>query len=48
MKKNKRSQTIGEMCNSRQVWMMKPVTQVVKNKKGKGAYNRQATKRVAW
>ncbi|MFF2532324.1 alternative ribosome rescue factor ArfA [Brevibacillus sp. NPDC058079] len=45
--KNKKK-TIGEMTNIRQVWGIKPSTQIVKNKKGKGSYNRQATKQVAW
>lgn len=48
MKKNQKKKTIGEMCNTRQVWAISPLTQVVKNRKGKGSYNRQATKKVAW
>lgn len=42
----KRKKTIGKMTKCREMWHIKPVTRVVKNKKGKGSYNRQAAKRV--
>lgn len=49
MKKNQKdNRTIGERCNSRQVWVISPLTKVVKNRKGKGSYNRQATKTGSW
>lgn len=33
--------TIGEMTNSRMRWVFDPSTRVIKNKKGKGSYNRK-------
>ena len=33
--------TIGEMANSRMRWTFDPSTRIVKNKKGKGSYNRK-------
>ena len=33
MKKKKKAKTIGEMTNSRGVWLMNPVTKVVEDKK---------------
>ncbi|MGG4197880.1 alternative ribosome rescue factor ArfA [Peribacillus frigoritolerans] len=33
--------TIGEMANSRMRWSFDPSTRIVKNKKGKGSYNRK-------
>lgn len=43
-----KKKTIGEMTKSRQMWQIKPVTRIVRNKKGKGSYNRQVAKKVAW
>lgn len=36
------------MSNSRMTWGFNPTTRVVKNKKGKGSYNRQEAKKVSW
>lgn len=47
-KKTKKNKTIGEMTNSRMMWAIKPNTRIVQNKKGKGSYNRQKAKKVAW
>ncbi|MBL4952177.1 hypothetical protein JK635_08120 [Neobacillus sp. YIM B02564] len=47
MKKAKKT-TIGEMTQTRMVWKIHPGTRIVKNKKGKGSYNRQKIKRVDW
>ena len=47
-KVKKKAKTIGEMTNSRAVWAIDPRTRVVKNKKGKGSYNRQKAKCVAY
>ena len=33
--------TIGEMTNSRMRWAFDPSTRIIKNKKGKGSYNRK-------
>lgn len=33
--------TIGEMANSRMRWAFDPSTRIIKNKKGKGSYNRK-------
>lgn len=33
--------TIGEMANSRMRWAFGPSTRIIKNKKGKGSYNRK-------
>lgn len=33
--------TIGEMANSRMRWTFDPSTRIIKNKKGKGSYNRK-------
>lgn len=33
--------TIGEMVNSRMRWAFDPSTRIIKNKKGKGSYNRK-------
>lgn len=41
-----KKKTIGEMTKSRQMWQIKPVTRIVRNKKGKGSYNRQAAKKM--
>lgn len=38
-KTNKKS--IGEMANSRMRWAFDPSTRIIKNKKGKGSYNRK-------
>ncbi|MFD4932031.1 alternative ribosome rescue factor ArfA [Peribacillus butanolivorans] len=40
MKKLKKKR-IGEMSNSRMTWSFDPSTRVIKNKKGKGSYNRK-------
>ncbi|MFI8493158.1 alternative ribosome rescue factor ArfA [Peribacillus butanolivorans] len=40
MKKMKMKR-IGEMTNSRMTWSFDPSTRVIKNKKGKGSYNRK-------
>ncbi|QNU03745.1 alternative ribosome rescue factor ArfA [Peribacillus butanolivorans] len=40
MSKTKKK-TIGEMTNSRIRWAFAPSTRVIKNKKGKGSYNRK-------
>jgi hypothetical protein len=48
LRKKKGKKTIGELTNSRQVWMMNPQTRVIHNMKGKGSYKRQMTKKVAW
>lgn len=41
-KMNKTSKkTIGEMANSRMRWAFDPSTRIIKNKKGKGSYNRK-------
>ncbi|MDM5455188.1 alternative ribosome rescue factor ArfA [Peribacillus simplex] len=40
MNKSKKK-TIGEMTNSRMRWVFAPSTRVIKNKKGKGSYNRK-------
>ncbi|CAH0178983.1 hypothetical protein SRABI80_01310 [Peribacillus frigoritolerans] len=32
--------TIGEVANSRMRWAFDPSTRIIKNKKGKGSYNR--------
>ncbi|MGE7762299.1 alternative ribosome rescue factor ArfA [Peribacillus sp. NPDC097895] len=40
MSKSKKK-TIGEMTNSRMRWAFDPSTHVIKNKKGKGSYNRK-------
>ncbi|MEC0272183.1 hypothetical protein [Peribacillus frigoritolerans] len=33
--------TIGEMADSRMRWAFDPSTRIIKNKKGKGSYNRK-------
>ncbi|USK74527.1 alternative ribosome rescue factor ArfA [Peribacillus frigoritolerans] len=33
--------TIGETANSRMRWAFDPSTRIIKNKKGKGSYNRK-------
>lgn len=33
--------TIGEMANTRMRWAFDPSTRIIKNKKGKGSYNRK-------
>ncbi|MDF1997177.1 alternative ribosome rescue factor ArfA [Peribacillus frigoritolerans] len=41
-KMNKTSKkAIGEMANSRMRWAFDPSTRIIKNKKGKGSYNRK-------
>ncbi|WPQ60033.1 ribosome alternative rescue factor ArfA [Paenibacillus polymyxa] len=46
MNDKKLKKTIGEMSKSRHIWMMNPQTKIVHNRKGKGSYNRQATKKL--
>ncbi|MFJ7638172.1 alternative ribosome rescue factor ArfA [Peribacillus sp. NPDC097225] len=36
-----KKKTIGELTNSRMCWAFAPSTRVIKNKKGKGSYNRK-------
>lgn len=40
----KNKKTIGELTNSRLTWGINPITRVMKNKKGKGSYNRKEDK----
>lgn len=40
----KKKATIGEMTKSRMTWAFDASTRVIKNKKGKGSYNRRKMK----
>ncbi|MFS0781134.1 alternative ribosome rescue factor ArfA [Bacillus sp. 1P06AnD] len=42
--KKKKAKTIGEMTNSRRTWSFDASTRIVKNRKGKGSYNRKRSK----